>query len=120
MFIMINQIYNMRKNVQTSHLLWLKFHDFHVHLTRTNAVHLVDLVSEFLGADRRHSFEDIHTLQVLSQKRAALAYGSSAYFCPKRYSCRTLREIMHGASSDAKNFSRDGIVTFAMSFATCA
>ena len=59
-------------------------------------------------------------VQALNQKRAAIAYGSFAYFFPDRYSWRTLREILHGASSDAKNFSRDGIATLAMSFATCA
>ena len=51
----------MRINIQYSPCLWWqKLHDFHVHLTRIHAVHLVDLVPEFLGADRRHGFEDIH------------------------------------------------------------
>ena len=45
-------------------------------MTRIHAVHLVDLVSEFLGADRRHSFEDIHTCAGFEPK----ASGGSVWF----------------------------------------
>ena len=51
----------MLKSIWLPHFWRQKLHDFHIHLTRIHAVHLVDLVPEFLGADSGHGFEDIHT-----------------------------------------------------------